>query len=428
MPQPQTLREAQPLGSVDAASGQLNIRLITPGVGTNGYYSPEVLEAAAQAQVFPAGTLLFIDHPTASESAERPERSVKDVAAVLAEDATWDGAGLVAKANPVGPWGEVVTEMAGVIGVSIRASGHVEMGEHDGTRMPIITSLDEGRSVDFVTYAGRGGSFEVLESVRPSAVMERVMLRGVSESTANDTREALQVAVGDTYRVADKVWAYVRDFDPDAGVVYFDVSGDESGTFQQGYELQADGTALLSGERTEVNVRTTYVPVLPAGQSTTTESQGGTMPEIEEARLRQLETDASRVPTLESERDTAVSERDEARRVLAEHDARQAARPIVAEVLAEAQVPAATLVRVTESLVTAAPLTDTGALDEAALRTAATEARTAAETEIAEALAAAGVGKVTGFGGSTTQDGAFDEAAYDARSARVFGRQTVKEA
>lgn len=419
-PQPQTLREAQPLGSVDSSAGQLQVRLITPGVGSSGYYSPEVLEAAAQTQVFPAGTLLFVDHPTVTERAERPERSVKDVAAVLAEDAFWDGAGLVAKANAVGPWGEVVTEMAGVIGVSIRATGTSEIGEHDGRRMPIITSLDEGLSVDFVTYPGRGGSFEVLESVRPSAVNARVVERGVAESTANDTREALQNAISDAYRIPDSTWAYVRDFDPDSGVVYFDVSGDETGTYQQNYSLNADGTASLSGDRVEVNVRTTYVPVDPAGQSTTTESQGGTMPEIEEARLRQLETDAGRVPTLEAERDTLASERDEARRALAETAARQAARPIVGDVFTGHTLPAGTYTRVVESVVAAAPLTDAGQLDEAALRATATTARAEAEAEIAEALAAAGVGKVTGFGGSAPAQGELSEADFTNRLRGVF--------
>lgn len=424
------LVEARPVGSVTASAGQLNIRLITPGVGSNGYYSPEVLEAAAGAQVFPAGTLLFIDHPTASEAAERPERSVKDVAAVLAEDARWDGQGLIARANPVGPWGEVVTEMAGVIGVSIRAAGQLEMGEHAGTSMPIITSLDEGRSVDFVTYAGRGGSFEVLESVRPSAVTERVMQRGLSEATANDIRDALSTVLDELYQVPEETWVWVRDYDVEAGLVYFDVSGrgDINGTYQQAYTLGSDGTAELSGERTEVTVRTTYVPVTnPAGQSTTTESQGETMPQIEEAEHRRLVEDAGRVPTLLAERDTAIQERDQARRALAEADARNAARPIVAEVFTDHQLPAATHARVTESVIAAAPLDTTGALDEAALRTAATAARTAAETEIAEALKAAGVGTVRGFGASTDTQ-TVTEADLDRRSANVFGRPTVKGA
>lgn len=420
-----TLREAH--GHVDTSSGQLQVRLITPGVGSSGYYAPEVLEAAAAARVFPAGTLMFVDHPTVTERQERPERSVKDVAAVLAEDATWDGSALVATANPVGAWGEVVAEMAGAIGVSIRATGQSEMGEHDGQAMPIITSLDEGLSVDFVTYPGRGGSFEVLESIRPSAVTRRLVERGVAEATANDTRDALQTAISDAYRVADTRWAWVRDYDPDTGLVYFELSGDQNGTYQQAFALNTDGTAALSGEPVEVNVRTSYVPVDPAGQSTTTESQGGTMPEIEEARLRQLETDAGRVPELVSERDTAAAERDALRRELAEANARQAARPIVAEVLADAQLPASTITRVTESVVAAAPLTDQGELDEAALRTAVTAARTQAETELAEALQAAGAGTVRGFGQSAPPE-AFDEAAYDKRAAGVFGRTIVKGA
>jgi hypothetical protein len=67
------------------------VRLITPGWGSSGYYSPQVIEAAATAQVFPAGLHMYLDHPSASEDRDRPERSVRHLAAVLEEDGAWDG-------------------------------------------------------------------------------------------------------------------------------------------------------------------------------------------------------------------------------------------------------------------------------------------------------------------------------------------------
>ena len=102
-------------------AGNMLIQLITPGVGSSGVYTDTVLEAAANTRVFPAGTLMFADHPTATESHDRPERSIRDVAGVLVEDARWDGGALVAEARAYAPWRTILTEMKDDIGVSIRA-------------------------------------------------------------------------------------------------------------------------------------------------------------------------------------------------------------------------------------------------------------------------------------------------------------------
>lgn len=458
---PEQLLESRPLAEASAvvgATGKLSVQLITPGWGSSGYYAPKVLEAAAGAKVFPAGTHMYLDHPSASENYERPERSVRDLAAVLTSDATWDGQALVAEAQTFGPYREALIEMRDVIGVSIRAAAEVEMGEAEGRRGRIVTELVEGTSVDFVTHAGRGGRvLAVLESARPSRVVERVVARGVAEASARDMREQLSTLLTDAYG-GEKTWTWVRDFDPDAHLVWYELeTPDSSGVFQHDYTAANDGALSLSGTPIEVRVQTSYVPVdatasttaealaqvqaqlelmqedladaefdrdsaresaaalarlltivpvTPAGQSTSpTESQEDTMPQIEEARLRQLEADAGRVQTLESERDAATTRADTAERQLAEATARTAALPIVAAVLAESQtLPAATQNRVTAQVVAAAPLTESGTLDETALRTAAETARTAAETEIASVLEAHGVGKPRNLGASALGD------------------------
>ncbi len=55
--------------------GRLLVQLITPGWGSSGYYSEDVLEAAGRDRVFPAGTHMYIDHPSESETFDRPERT-----------------------------------------------------------------------------------------------------------------------------------------------------------------------------------------------------------------------------------------------------------------------------------------------------------------------------------------------------------------
>lgn len=428
---PKTLKESRPLKvreAEGAKSGRLQVGLITPGWGSSGYYSEKVLENAAAAKVFPAGTQMFLDHPGEAETYDRPERSVRDLAAVLTEDAVWDGTGLVAEAQVFGPFVDMLTDenLAQAIGVSIRAAAEVTTGEAEGRKGRIITELIEGVSADFVTKAGRGGSIlAVLESARPTAVVERAVAHGVQEATANDIQQALSQALRQEYG-GDKSWVWVRDFD-DTTVWYEHETPDESGTYAQGYTLADNGAVTLSGDRTQVRARTEYVPVTPAGQSPPTqESKEDTMPQIEEARLRQLEEDASRVQTVEAERDSAQAERDAARQELSAHKAREAARPIATRKVGESEsLPASKKARVVEAVLRDVPVKD-GALDEDALTAAVEAAVKDAETEVAELAESLGAGRITGFGRTTTTDSDVIAEAEQA-AASAFGRQ-VKEA
>lgn len=418
--------------SAGASAGLINVTVITPGVGSSGYYSQDVLEAAGTDAVFPAGTLMFLDHPSETEAYERPERSVRDVAGVFTTPATWNGTALAAEARLFGPWQETLTEMADAIGVSIRASAVVSEGEHDGRRMPIVDKLVHGESVDFVTRAGRGGSFAALEAARPTLVCERAVAHGVAEATANDTRDALQSVIRDRFGSVDDdaPWVWVRDFDD--STVWFEVSDT---TYQIGYALAGDGSASLDdGDPTEVTARTTYVPVGSAdGGSTTTstsESREGTVGniQVDEAEHRRL-TEAAAASAAATQRAEAAEARaDEAERRNALTTARDSARPIAAEVVnaSESLTPSARA-RVIETTVAGLVVNDAGTFDEAAFRTAVETARTAAEAEIAEALQAAGVGSVRNSGTGGGGDGhTVTREESDAARAKAFGR-TVTE-
>lgn len=153
------------------------------------------------------------------------------------------------------------------------------------------------------------------------------------------------------------------------------------------------------------------------------------MPQIEEARLRQLEADASRATAAE----TKLAE------AQAEHELDQAALAAAQTALAEARTVAnaATATRIVneafnEAQVTApataalvarnAPLTEAGVVDEDALRTSAQEAA-------AELAVAGGAGKVRGLGQSTVKESSGDdisEAELDAGLAKLRGRE-IKE-
>jgi hypothetical protein len=241
------------------ADGTVALRLISPGWGSSGHYSAEVLETAGADRVFPAGTHMYLDHPTRSERSERPERSIRDLAAVLETDGIWqenhpDGPGIYAQARVFTPYRPVIAEMADHIGVSIRASAECSNGEAEGRRGRIIERIIEAPSVDFVTRPGRGGQvLTILESAH------------VTEAMADDVRAWLRDALRDRFGDGEDRWVWVRDYDADAGTVVFDLEGDDAepgpGTYELAYTGSDDGVELSDDTPTKVRVTTSYEPV-----------------------------------------------------------------------------------------------------------------------------------------------------------------------
>lgn len=441
-----TLTEA---GKVSAGtSGKLSVQVITPGWGSSGYYPAEVLEAAGTAKVFPAGTKMFLDHPTATESEDRPARSVKDIAGVFTEDAHWNGSALVAEVQAVGPYKDALVEMKDAIGVSIRAGATVDVGEAEGRSGLIVQEIhaDTFNSVDFVTHAGRGGKIlEVLESAR----------RTLTETSASDAERAVRDAVNQAYSDSKKqTYAWVRDYDPDQKLVYFelDVAG-VCTTYQQSYTPADSGDVELTGDKAEVNQRTVYIPVQaaatesatpnvpvhPAGQSTTTKEH--TMPEIEEGakvsiaetKLRQLEADAGRVPALEAKVASESTRADLAEQDLAVEKAREYARKFGVDRVKESNgdLPSLVVDKIVASAMLNIPLTEAEKAAERRLDTEVfgkqvDEAQKTEETYLAS-IVESGNGRVRGVG-STDTKAEVTEAQVKNVIAGAFGRTPVKEA
>ena len=424
---PKQITEATAGTVVPAAPGKIKVGLITPGNGSSGYYSQQVLENAARDRVWPKGTHVFFDHPSESEMHDRPERSVRDLAAVLSEDAYWDGVGLVAEASVIGPYRDLVTDPVFVesVGMSIRATAESRAGEVDGKHTTIITQLVEGLSVDLVTRAGRGGRvLAVLESARADA------RRAITEATANDTRDALHTAVRAAHG-ADETWVWVRDFDE--ATVWFDVEADtEMATYAQAYTRGDDGAVQLAGDRTQVRARTEYVPVAPAAESaesgpTHVPAPAGRTPppppppqgtpgtiQGDEAEHGRLTEAAGRVTALESERAQAIAERDEAREALAVERRTAAA----ARIVDESNTGFTALER--RGLLAELPVTAEGALD--------VDAFTATVTEAAAAVAEAnGAGRPRGFGATTGGDSTVTAKESTASVLGAFGIPNSQE-
>lgn len=377
-------------GVTTTGPGRMLIQLIAPGQGSSGYYAPEVLEAAAADKVFPRGTQMHIDHDSAVESMDKPEGSLRNLAAVLQEDAYIDSNGnLVAEALVSSTWKTFLDEFKDYVGASINAAADI-VKTSTGTVIERLIPHKFNR-VDFVTVGGRDGKIiQVLESARATA--EQAV---VSEAFRQDKSEALQRAV----RASGTAYAWMTDFDDDY-VVY----ETDDGMFRRSYSLEGQ-EATLGDDEVAVRRRLEYDPIeLPSETAGVQESANNSEEEtvakveIEETELAQLREAASRVQALEAEAEQrAEREANEAK------EARKAtAASIVKEAFGTEDVPAL-FTRIAES---AAADED---FDAEAFRTEVSEAA-------AVQLVESGAGTPRGLG----ETGRVEESATTTRTDEDF--------
>jgi hypothetical protein len=427
--------------------------------GSSGWYGREVVSRDGPT-AWPIGTHLYIDHPTASEEVDRPERSIRDIGAHIVSTPICEADGLYADIEVVPHYADLVHSLRNLIGLSIRADGLAESGTRAGRTGPIVTAITHGHSVDLVTKAGAGGKLvSLLEAARDM----RAPGAGLRETSAERVRTAIETALRAAYVPDGDHWAWVRDYDPDRRVVWFETGGRtaEPGTWEQSYAVgMADTDIALIAARRPVVAETVYRIVAPPGppgppvgedevadvlglgeaaaQSPSTDvtdgapptgsttptnteegpgmsgtstgatasAPAGTAPVVDTA---QFQIEAREAATARDkaigERDTALQEaaaarreRDEAQAELARFRAVEAARPLVAAQLADAGLPAAAQARITAGVTTRVPMTESGQLDRDGLRTLVEAEVTAEKTYLAQLQEASGAGTVTGFG------------------------------
>jgi hypothetical protein len=148
--------------------GNARIALIRAGWSlNNSFYSPSVLRASAGK--WRKGLQTFADHAPDSEEEDYPSGSIKNLAGVLTSDAVWNESTqcLEADVKLFAPWREALVDMAPYIGMSIRAWVYAQDGEAEGRKGMIVNSIEEARSVDFVTVPAAGGAIlSVFEAAR----------------------------------------------------------------------------------------------------------------------------------------------------------------------------------------------------------------------------------------------------------------------
>lgn len=404
MPRRRTLEAAGRLLTEADQAGAARILLLTPGWGTSGYYPAEVIAEHGPA-AFPAGTHMYLDHPTAQEAVSRPERSVRDLAGVTTSDAVWDpagddGPGLYAEARFFAGWRQVIAEAAGDVGLSIRALGRSRQGEAEGRRGRIVESIDRGLSVDVVTRAGRGGRIlELIEAARNTDMDEAW--------SHNETREMLTQHLHSTRGDDEDRYLWVRDLGDD-WVVWEDYGPDapDPGYFRAGYSLSDDGTVSL-GDREKVTARTVYTPTSSIEPIESDSPEGTDMPLTDDdiTRIGEAFT-AAIAPLTEALTPAAETETEQpAEMTESERTAREQLLTLTAtrhgeQLFAEGgqladyarTLPQVTITRLIETAALQAPHSDDLTLDTAALGDRLEEAAKQARTEIA---AATGSGRVT---------------------------------
>lgn len=185
--------------SASGTGKKWSIKVIESGWGSSGYYPAHML-AEYGPKVFKKGTKVFMNHPSINEESDRPERDVNQLAGKLVSDAKFDGTGLVAEVEFYSHFAPIIKEMAGDVGLSIRAMGESRVGEAEGRQGPIIEALvaDPLTSVDVVTVAGAGGKFlSLLESYTRQDDEATLLSESVSEGNEMLTKEELDSAVAE---------------------------------------------------------------------------------------------------------------------------------------------------------------------------------------------------------------------------------------
>lgn len=295
--------------------GRFEVTIVTPGVGSSGVYTPEVLARAAEEGVFKAGTHLHLDH-----ASEPGARSVTTLAAVLTEDARWDPdwvdpetgnlGRLVAEARPIGANGDTVREMADVIGVSISAAAEFGVGQDDdGRPVRAVERLIPHplNTVDFVSVPGRGGRFSVLEAAK---AQEAATVATYLEARVHSFMQAMFADMYGDGRLTKDEWTVMQHAAGEAVIALTNgiASLPSLGTRGPWADAPTNSPAA-EAEGT---------PGHPATESTSDTSQEDHMPQIEQAELDKLREDAGRAATLAAENAQLREEKEAAAKEAAE--------------------------------------------------------------------------------------------------------------
>ena len=137
-------------------NGRWLVAIATPGQGSSGYYSEDMLKTFGP-KAFPAGAKAFINHES--------DRSPKDMIGTYPDGAYWDEdrKQLMGEMETFSHWKQFVEEVGPHCGISIYMAGK---DDGEGNVVELVENKFNG--ADLVAYPGLEGSgiVEMLESAR----------------------------------------------------------------------------------------------------------------------------------------------------------------------------------------------------------------------------------------------------------------------
>lgn len=235
------IAEADAGGRVSAGKkpATVTIDIIRSGWNNSGtrYYPAEVLERDVP-KVYPAGTHMYVNHPSLTESEDRPERSLYDLAAVFTEApyAVQEGDRTVMRvaARVYSRHKQFLEEAQADIGVSINGNGDGEYATREGRSGLVLERLTHGSSVDFVTKPGAGGriialveaargGFPTVEAASLGAWLEAQIHLGftqLADGLYGDGRLTRAERIAASSAVGDALGAFVTAVETNAPALY----------------------------------------------------------------------------------------------------------------------------------------------------------------------------------------------------------------
>lgn len=392
-----TIQIREAAGKAGTLSGsRMEITLITPGWGSSGYYSPEVLEQAATDRVFPRKTQQHIDHDK-----DGGVGSVATLAAYLNEDARWEPdwldpdtgvkGRLVAEARVNRKWGPILADIGEAIGTSIAAPAEISMGEAEGRQGRIIEKLLPGplNRVDFVTVAGRGGRIsEVLESHKVEEARNvgqwlearmHSMFTGLTDEMYGDGRMTREERITLSTALGQALTSFTATVEAEAPQLF------ERDLWEDPTPAAAEAAEAIS-------------PPNPAGVNKGEEPSVATI-EIEESAHADLVAQSGRVTALETDLTTT-------------REALKATNAAAAEALVKSALEAVgiTAPKTAARLSAGFPVLENGAIDVEKFSAEITES-------IAELQVSGGAGTPRGLGGNPDEGTKVELTAEDAHKA-----------
>lgn len=174
----------------EAASGEgatldkneVVVTVLQPGFNRSGarYYPVDAIRHAVSEGLFD-NRKMFVNHPSASELRERPERNLTDWVSTVKE--TWideETGSIKARIKVVQNWfGDFLKQLQendalADVGLSIFAQGQVQRKKIDGRLTDVVERFTRALSVDWVTEPGAGGRVDAIwEAYQPVRAKEQ---------------------------------------------------------------------------------------------------------------------------------------------------------------------------------------------------------------------------------------------------------------